>query len=669
MVLKQQKLIARLGYCWPAVVYTSAADGFSVVPPHQGDHRHTGVGVIGGGIKENITNSMEVGGMDGDERLRGIIILDLTNAEAVDQAFIDLVVVDANSLSETFADAPNGGLFGQPPFDGTLSLRRFVPSSSSGSPADFAATEVETIDTFVASQLPVDHRRSIDITAAYNAGIGSLVGFKLRTIVDDVQSARDEGAVVFGDVCVRLPKTPSLSAVGSYEIGLNVGVSNSDSFARYRVDSAESIIWYRDQTTGGSIDHATGLPNGTGLTKATIQFRAGSKYPPGTYVATWPGSGTIDGNSSPYTFSITTETSKTFNLTGSLGGSFSLKLQGATGTYEATAISRFSKMKTLRFMEEAFTNSTVVQYDPANPYMRRRTSGANERFIPTPTPERLADICMAMGNDLWYCFHHEATDANIIDFVDRLVAAGYNRKFIAEWSNEIWNNFPQGQAIENAAIATGNYEGVTGGAAQQLVKKRQAYYADESNRIGGIIKGRYANSEMVLACQTASPSYFNYWINDSVAGGVFPNIDRVAVSFYFGGPPTRLPSMDEATALSQTAASLAAIGLDDWTNRVIAFIQTWKTQVEGIGKVLDFYEGGSHYWNDSATATEHLASINRTAENAAVWGAVLDWLNTNCPGSRLMVFQGIGDPDDAWTTIGPELATGSPTWAEVISRV
>ena len=454
------------------------------------------------------------------------------------------------------------------------------------------------------------------------------------------------------------------SRVLSQQLGMNLALMTTQAgYSRPFVNMGQFSSWYHPEGSGAVIDPATGWPQ-SGATKLSVTWNPDVVWPDAaTIELTWTGSGTIEGSSSPYT-AVISAGSTNFDATGEIEN-FSMKVQGDTGTFTSTFNARSQVGKGMRHMADLRTNEgqtgtgsiKEAAFDPSNPYVRIRTvSGANVFYHRTITPELIALLATTYNQPQWICLHHESTTASVTDFINRLVAAGYpsGLELLVEYSNEIWNGsyyqgnptgFPQATYIEQAAIDSGLYTAAPGDSA-----RRQAKYFDGADTFFELVKSiRPNNTTGVVCSQTATPNFRNNWKMYATRPGTF--VDAYGISWYSGGPETR--ALTQAQALAQTGTTLATLIRDDWEQRVIPLIQTWKGYADADGVRLIGYEGGSHTdTNDGLdpgkSGEAHLSVLANGYEVGLVHGEKMDWLHNNV-GDVWYAFEDVGPVTKPWS--------------------
>ena len=447
----------------------------------------------------------------------------------------------------------------------------------------------------------------------------------------------------------------------SQRLGFNLALPTSAGWSNMYQDSGPVQSFYFDNVPSGAIDSSTGFPT-SGNTSLTIQLREGVKYNAGTYDLTWTGGGTVAGNSSPSTLVVSaSQADVTLNCVGAVSN-FTMTQPSPTGTYTSTFTARANRGNCFRIMEAWRINedggTSAASYNTSNPYIRERAvTGGNTFYHRSLTPTMVGDLGNDFTKDLWLCFHHRASDTNITDAIDDIIATGFSGTIYVEHSNEVWNSaFPQ---YSYATSQSGtNYNGAPG-EAQSVA----AWHADRTIQIGAVAKAAYSGCRTVYGSQTAVPNFYNSAVNYATED--ISEIDDVAISFYFGGPPARALSTIEGQAL--TASELAGLGQDDFDNRVVPLIEQWKAYADVQGWPVLGYEGGPHFDHSDSTTEEHYSTLAQSSDVGDVMGNVFDWWDSNL-GTLAMVFQDVGDGNDPWSFYAGELGSTQPRWQAFLDR-
>jgi hypothetical protein len=451
------------------------------------------------------------------------------------------------------------------------------------------------------------------------------------------------------------------------QLGFNVGLNSSAEFTRILNDTGPVQSFYIALGANGTISTETGLPS-SGDTKLRVQLRGGIKYPLGDYTVAWTGTGTIGGQNSPLSFTVSGPTDElNYNIQGELlTFSITPNAQPPTLTYSPSFDARARYGDCFRFMESWRINEDGgaggAAYDTAHPYVRIRTvPGANTFYHQLLRPSMLGAIGKAYGKDLWICVHHRASDQNITDAINGILSSGFDGTIYFEYSNEAWNSsFPQWQYMLDEANASGNYSAAPGDTA-----KVAAYHADRTHQTSGVAKAAYAGVVGVWGAWTAVPNTYNN-VQQFGMYAPFANIDACAISFYFGGPESR--ALTEQEALDLDAQGAADLCRTDWTGRVIPLIQQWLAHNADWGVRTVGYEGGSHLdRSPEDEASAHLAQLSQSPEVGEVHGEVFDWWDQNV-GDLANFFQDSGNPDDPWSWLSGELGATSPRLQEFYDR-
>ena len=433
-------------------------------------------------------------------------------------------------------------------------------------------------------------------------------------------------------------------------LGFNVGNMVFSGWTRPLDD------WMRYQAPYVTIVAPAGVVDPTngdhisGEVKYTIWVREGVVFPQGTWDISWTGGGT-----GPTTMTVGPgDSSKTLTYNGVVNG-ISATLQGAPpGPLTSTFESRASRGDCIRFMESRRINS--VEYDDANPDVRV-VDGATNRFYHKLLShlDYAVDLAEANSQNLWICFHHLATDANITAAATAIAASAFSGTLYVEHSNEIWNSaFPQ----HAYGLTQATNPPYTGGTFQNL----QAWHADRTHTIGGLVKAQIPGAVVVWGTQSAVPAWDNAL---AFAQTSLSNIDAIGIAPYMGGRWSRPQSA--ATIQTLTDQQIADGAISDLDTNVKGEVLSWKAAADARSWRLLGYEGGAHLDHADSAAEAYLAASSQSVEMGVAYGTYLDWWHANV-ADLLCLFQDVGDPDDPWSHLHGERGAISPRWQAFLDR-
>ena len=395
--------------------------------------------------------------------------------------------------------------------------------------------------------------------------------------------------------------------------------------------------FYRDNTTGGTIDPATGEPT-SGQTKMNIKVYPGLKLNEGTYDIDHSGSG-----SAPATIDFDGASDQpVINFNGEITN-LSIRQQGAPGqgTYFETFSSRCNSVKWLRFMNAGRVNEP--EFDSGNLWIREVVGANNTFYHPLLTPAQIRQICDDHDCSPWLSTHHLMSNANVQAFASAF--AGFTKPIVIEHSNEIWNSgFPQ---HNYAKTQTGPYDAIYSGQTQNI----QAWHADKTDEIGETWKTTLSGQDVrvVWGSQLATPNFIVNSIDRSFRALSY--IDAAAGAPYVGGPWAGSLSRTLAEVNGMTDAQIVQQARDDFNNRVKALVTTWIDEADTRGWDFYLYEFGSHLAAHKNHADrDDIDARFITASQSAEMGdfyqnEYLPWLRDNVD-SVMMLYRDVGT--DAW---------------------
>ncbi len=173
------------------------------------------------------------------------------------------------------------------------------------------------------------------------------------------------------------------------------------------------------------------------------------KAPPGRYICTWSGSGSIrfsgaaratkTGPGSAEVVVAESDKGISMQKTGEVTTVSLIRADQQTraSPYQSEFLRRLRPFKVIRFMDWANTNNSgqVEWVDRTQPDARPQ-AGRNGVAI-----EGMISLCNELGADPWFCMPHAASDDYIRRYA-RLVKAKLRpgATIYVEWSNEVWNS-------------------------------------------------------------------------------------------------------------------------------------------------------------------------------------------------------------------------------------
>lgn len=387
----------------------------------------------------------------------------------------------------------------------------------------------------------------------------------------------------------------------------------------------KSREWTAERITGPTTETLNVDANGWVTSLAPGQFAittmytdVGPHYPAGTYVCLYEGAGFIEflGDATAITYQpgrILVEVTPTFRgkillrLRSTTPGNHVRNIRLIMPGFEATHatqvfhpgfLERMDPFEVIRFMDWQKTNGSPL----ANWADRTTIDDAFQTTRDGVALEYMVMLCNQLKSDAWFCMPHMATD----NFVQQF--ATYVRdnldpdlRVYIEYSNEIWNAFPQGAWMDTQATG---FPGPTdfgkriqfyGTRAIQMFDIWESVFGG-TNRIVRVIGSQHAN--LGVSINTLDFAY-----NPSGTPGVDQLVsdktDALATAPYFGFELGFSPEADAILALYNPGNLQPAI--DHVMARCEALVDKEITQMgrnqdiatdRGLTHIA--YEGGQH---------------------------------------------------------------------------
>lgn len=433
---------------------------------------------------------------------------------------------------------------------------------------------------------------------------------------------------------------------------------NSDlysSFGTARPDEqGRYLTFFTPNASPGTFDPATGLPL-TGEWKLAVQHDVPNVYPEGVYDLTWSGSGTGPVNANL----VAGDDLKNYTFNGDLGN-FRFDRRDATSEWTPTFLDRVGCAYTFRWMEALRTN--FPQYDSASPFVRVVPGANNLNVHRIPTPEHIRDLANLTGAVPWINIHCQATDADVLDFAQRLT--GIQTKVRVSHANETWNaSIGNSFACSDQKAQDLNY---TGGQAARV----SAYNFDRADQIAEIFKSVLGFQQVigVVESQLRQPSLYTLALINRKR--TWQHLNSVALGYYSGGPWAR--TTDPAIILGLNFQQIINEARVDWQTNVIndgGFYDQWKAHAAANGWLHEAYEGGLHLKHEDPHPQRDDANEWMTqAANSPFAGEfeqeVLAWWSFANPMGVFAAFRETGEDVFGYQTteIQPAKSTRCQSW-------
>lgn len=369
-------------------------------------------------------------------------------------------------------------------------------------------------------------------------------------------------------------------------------------------------VW--NSSSGGGF--ANGLPlasNDMGYPSGTFPFNhqamfaitMTSGHPPGFYNVTWRPTGvavTVD-NSVQNSYTFLKGTGATHTQLVRVGSGITYLGIHRSGDpqntdsnqiFQEAFLRRCQNYEAIRFMNWGVTNNS--RGAPVT-WENRVPSGYYNQSIITGTGvalEYMIELCNQTSSDMWFCFHHQATDDYIIkaaELIKTRLRPGL--KVYLEHSNEVWNSaFPQYAYLTGVGVRDPNF-------ADPLVGQYSAHQI-RTAKAGTVFKASGIPTVCVLGVHVANVGFSQYALNQGlVYSGV---IDAFAIAPYFGNTFYNVPQIVSGVKAYGVQWTLGECWRDLYQQR--QYMRAWKAFAATHGKRLIAYEGGQHL---SVSAAQH----------------------------------------------------------------
>lgn len=345
--------------------------------------------------------------------------------------------------------------------------------------------------------------------------------------------------------------------------------------------------------------------------------------PPGLYICTWSGSGSIrfngDAKAQPAGSNSARVTISTGNhgidlrKTGTVADVSLLRIEHETriSPFQPEYLESLAPFKVVRFMDWANTNNSAHKRWTS----RSRKGQVTQAGSGGVAIEYMIAIANELGADPWFCIPHQADDEYIrrhAEIVrDRLTP---DAKIYLEYSNEIWNTqFKQHDYIRQLG------DGETYSDAFFDV------WAERSRNTFKIWSEVFGDDASKRLVRVAAVHLQNPWIAQKLLPKLNGEFDAVAPSTYFG--------ITRKQAKTLTAASTTAQILDlceqnirhdneDWYNKHGQMARDWSGKIGRTIRLVS-YEGGQHLTAHGDDNLPYYDQLIRAQSHARMYGLYL----------------------------------------------
>lgn len=348
----------------------------------------------------------------------------------------------------------------------------------------------------------------------------------------------------------------------------------------------------------------------------------------------------------------------------------------AVPTFHPDFVAQLAPYRTLRFMDWMRTNGGGFGGAPNNQQV------FGDRALPTDAHwtreagvplEAMIELANLVDAEPWFTIPHRATDAYVTQFAQMVLAQlDAERRVYVEHSNEVWNSFPQGFDVEDAALV--NFPG----GADSPFTKRMNQHGMRTARICELFRVAFGAQagriECVLGAQAANTFTAQEAGDCPLAVGTGLRLtpclapgDSVAIAPYFGNYldvaanadevqgwtlAQLFDEIEEGAQLQDAFADSATPCTDNFPQNftvpcptgaleeVEVWIEAQFASADSRGLSMIAYEGGQHLVGvqgveNNDAVTDLFVAANRDAAMGAAYARYLDSWKAN--GGELFV--------------------------------
>lgn len=215
----------------------------------------------------------------------------------------------------------------------------------------------------------------------------------------------------------------------------------------------------------------------------------------------------------------------------------------AVPTFHPDFVAQLSPYRTLRFMDWMRTNGGGFGGAPNNQQvftdrpLPAHAHWTREGGVPLEVMVELANLVDA---EPWFTIPHKAGDAYVTQFAQLVLAQlDAGRRVYVEHSNEVWNSFPQGFDVEDAALVT------FPGGADSPFTKRMNQHGLQTARICALFRAAFGAQAGRIECTLGAQAANSFTATEAgdcplaVGAGLRNSAclaagDSVAIAPYFG---------------------------------------------------------------------------------------------------------------------------------------
>ncbi len=368
--------------------------------------------------------------------------------------------------------------------------------------------------------------------------------------------------------------------------------------------------------------------------------------PPGAYICTWSGSGSIrfsgDASAQPTGTNSAQVTIKSgehgidIRRTGNVANVSLLRIEHETriSPFHQEYLDSLAPFRVVRFMDWANTNNSGLQRWTSRPRKGQVTQGGRGGVA----IEYMVALANELNADPWFCIPHRADD----EFIRRYAELVRDRlhpdaKVYIEYSNEVWNSqFKQHDYIKRL------------GDGETYSDAFFDAWAERNRRTFAIWSDVFGDQAPTRLVRVAAVHLQNPWVAEKLLTKLKGEFDAVAPSAYFG--------ITRHQAKMLTAASSTAQILDfceqnirsdnkDWYNRHGQMARDWSTKL-GRPIRLVSYEAGQHLSAHGNDNLPYYDQLIRAQSHSRMFGLYLMNMRLfeQAGGDLFVAFNDVGQP-------------------------
>ncbi len=372
-------------------------------------------------------------------------------------------------------------------------------------------------------------------------------------------------------------------------------------------------------------------------------------YPPGQYVCTYDGSGTIEFGYDAQVISkdnnrIVLDVNPTdrgiyLRIDKSAPNNPVRNVKVWLPTFEKSEssfhplfIERLKPFSVIRFMDWQRINGSnaVTASDQPSPtyYTQGTDTGVALKYM--------IELCNQLGAAPWFCMPHQADDAYVFSFASQVKKQlRPDLNVYIEWSNEVWNaQFPQHKWVKNRSDSA------------SLSEEFRRTWANETNRDFQLWRDAFGqDSDRVI--RVAAGQKDNPWVTEKLAEALNGQFDALSCSTYFSLTSSQRKQLNSSTTADHIL-DLAAQEMSRGIRRNYQvhgqLARNWSSKLNRTIPLIS-YEGGQHYTAHGLNPPWARALI-QLQDHPRIYQIYLDNMRewNNAGGSLFTAFNYVGKP-------------------------